>query len=266
VARRLAQLRNQAGDERPTVYFTAEQIEVLLTRPNRKVIDYRRLRYLLAVATGLRDAEIQGLVWSDLRLDAPIPYVWVDRQLVRVGPKPFVLVGELRRRGLSKDEVKTYPAAVAKEPKRRSRRGIPLLPVVVQAFGYWWSTGWKQYAGRPPEMDDPVFPSGQRNSHQAYGQFCRSDSPELLRADLDRLGLPTTFQDPETRTTQHFTFHSLRHTFATLLELGGVERARIGELLGHRASDVAAKHYIGEVIAARAPLVAKLGLPPFMNR
>jgi len=261
VARRLSQMRSEADDERPTIFLSTEQVAALLTTPNRKVLDYRRLRYLVALSTGLRDGEIQGLIWSDFRLDAAIPYVWVDRQLVKGGPKPFASIKELQRKGLKKNDVKTYVGAVVTEPKRRSRRAIPLLPLVVQALRFWWSLGWNQYAGRAPEKDDPVFPSGQRNSHQTYGQFCKSESPELLRADLDRLGLPTSYEDPETGGSQPFTFHSLRHTFATFLELGGVERSRIGELLGHKASDVAAKHYIGEVLGARAPLIARLALP-----
>jgi integrase len=261
VAKRLSQLRQEAADERPTIFLSPEQVEVLLTKPNRKVIDYRRLRYLMALATGLRDAEVQGLIWADLRLDAAVPYIWVERQLVRSGPKPATSIKDIRTLGLKKDDVKNYPTAVVTVPKRKSRRAIPLLLIVVQALRFWWNVGWQQYTGRRPEKDDPVFPSGQRNSHQPYGQFCFSESPELLRADLDRLGLPTFFEDSETGGRQPFTFHSLRHTFATLLELGGVERSRIGELLGHRASDVAAKHYIGEVLSARAPLVARLALP-----
>ncbi len=261
VAKRLAQLRQEGADERPTIFLSPEQVAVLLTKPNRKVLDYRRLRYLVVLATGLRDAEVQGLVWSDLRLDAAHPYVWVERQLAKSGPKPFTSLKDIRKLGLKKDDVKKFPSAVVALPKRKSKRAIPLLAVVVQALRYWWSAGWQQYTSRMPEMDDPVFPAGQRNSHQPYGQFCFSESPELLRADLDRLGLPTRFEDSETGGTQPFTFHSLRHTFATLLELGGVERSKIGELLGHKASDVAAKHYIGDVLAARAPLVAKLALP-----
>lgn len=261
VAKRLSQLREEAADERPTIFLSPAQVEVLLTAPNSKIIDYRRLRYLVVLATGLRDAEVQGLIWSDLRLDAPIPYVWVDRQLVRGGPKPFVSTRELRQRGVKKDDVKKLATAVMTEPKKKSRRALPLLPIVVQALRFWWQVGWQQYTSRRPTKEDAVFPSGKRNSHQPYGQFCFSESPELLRADLDRVGLPTSFEDPETGGKQPFTFHALRHTFATLLELGGVERSRIGELLGHRASDVAAKHYIGDVLAARAPLVARLGLP-----
>ncbi len=261
VAKRLSQLRQEAADERPTIFLSIEQVEILLTKANRKVIDYRRLRYLMALATGLRDAEVQGLVWSDFRLDAAHPYVWIERQLAKSGPKPFTSLKEIRKLGLKKDDVKNFPSAVVTLPKRKSRRALPLLPVVVQTLRFWWATGWEQYTGRMPEMDDPVFPSGQRNSHQPYGQFCFSESPELLRADLDRLGLPTHFEDSETGGKQPFTFHSLRHTFATLLELGGVERSKIGELLGHKASDVAAKHYIGDVLSARAPLIAKLALP-----
>jgi hypothetical protein len=42
-------------------------------------------------------------------------------------------------------------------------------------------------------------------------------------------------------------------------------RLTIGELLGHKASDVAAKHYIGDVLGARAPLIARLALPAWIQ-
>jgi integrase len=261
VARRIGQLREAADDDRATAYLTAEQVEILLAKPNSKVIDYRREKYLLTLATGLRDGEVQGLIWSDFDLDAPVPFVFVERQLVRPGPKPMVHVRELRKRGIGKMDLHTIEQAVVSDPKRKSKRALPLLPTVVLALRYWWRYGWKQYAGKAPALDDPVFPSGQRNSHQSYGQFCTSCSAELLRADLDRLGLPTEFMDPTTKTVVQFNFHHLRHTFATLLEAGGVERSRIGELLGHKAADVASKHYIGNVLANRAPLVARLPLP-----
>jgi len=261
VARRLSHLRSTSDDERTTSFLTAAQVATLLTTPTSKVIDYRRVKYVLTVATGLREGEVQGLMWSDLHLDGPTPYVFVERQLIRGGPKPLVHIRELRRQGIAKTDFMNVKTAIASDPKRKSKRPLPLLPIVVAALRFWWRLGWTQHAGRSPEVDDPVFSSGQRNAHQPYGQFCTSDSAELVRADLDRVGLPTEFVDAQTKASAHFSFHSLRHTFATLLEAGGVERSRIGELLGHKAASVAAKHYIGTLVESRASLVAQLPLP-----
>jgi integrase len=261
VARRLAQLRRTSDEDRATAFFTAEQVEVLLTRPNSKVIDYRRVKYVLVLATGLRDGEVQGLIWSDFLLDDALPYVFVDRQLVRPGPKPFVTMKELRHRGVGKTELAGVEQAVMSEPKKKSRRALPLVPLAVETLRYWWKHGWRKYTGVAPAKDDPVFPAGQRNSHREYGEFCSSCAAELLRADLDRVGLPKEFIDTRTKAVVPFNFHHLRHTFATLLEAGGVERSRIGELLGHKANDVASKHYIGNALASRLPLVSRLPLP-----
>jgi integrase len=202
---------------------------------------------------------LQGLIWSDIHLDAPLPYLYVARQLLKVGPKPFIHERQLPEP--RKASFLRCPQAVVGDPKKKSRRPMPLLPIVVEVLRYWWRQGWRQYAGRTPELDDPLFPAGQRNSHQEYGSFCKSESPELLRKDLERLGLPTRFTDPATHEQHDLTFHGLRHTFATMLDRAGVDRRRIDDLLGHCAAKVADKHYIGTLVETRAGLVAKLPLP-----
>lgn len=261
VVRELKQLREAAEDDETTTFLTPEQAATLLCEPNRKVIDFRRLRYLVALATGMRDHEIQGLIWKDFILDAALPHVFVQRQLVKGGPLPFVHVRDFKRLGIKKTQIGTLQVAVVSDPKRKSRRFLPLHPLLVRGLHYWWTTGWKQYTRRSPREDDPVFPSGERNSHQAYGQFCFSESPELLRRDMERLGLPTEFIDPKLPEPEPFVFHSLRHTFATHLELAGAERSRTSEMLGHKSKDVASKDYIGELIVPRARLIAQLPLP-----
>ncbi len=258
VTKHLAVLRREADKERPTVFLTAEQASDLLTRPSRKVIDYRRIRYLLVLATGLRDAEVQGLTWSDLHLDAPIPFLNVERQLIKSGPKPWTHVRELRD---DKSQIGRHPTAVVDDPKKNSKRPMPLIALLTEALRYWWKIGWAQYTRRKPQKDDPVFPAGQRNSHQEYGSFCMCESPELLRKDLERLRLPMHFTDPTTGVEHNMTFHGLRHTFSTLLDLQQVDRRRIDQLLGHGAGKVAEKHYLGKLVAARAPIVAMLPLP-----
>jgi integrase len=256
VLKRLAKLREASKQAKTITYLTAAQVEALLTAPTRKVIDFRRVRYLLVLGTGLRDHEVQGLIWSDLHLDEPLPYVYVDRQLDKIGCKPFKVADELARAGKTKDEILATPNALVSAPKKNSRRAIPLLPLVVAVLRWWRATGWRMYVGFAPKKDDPVFPSGQANRHSPPGQFAFVESPELLRKDLERVGQPTAFEGIE------HTFHGLRRTFATLLNENGVSELEIGDLLGHGAKSVARGHYISpELLGRRLELLRRLPLP-----
>lgn len=255
VAKEFRRLKQTADEGRAIVFLTADQAAGLLTRQSSKVEDVRRLRYLVVLAAGLRDKELQGLVWSDVRLDDAMPHLRVERQLLRNGPKPFVQYETLRDAGASKADILGQPNALVGLPKRKSRRVIPLHSLAVEGLRYWKATGWKQHVGVAPRADDPVFPNGKDSGHYPAGRFYIVSSAALLRLDLDRLGLPSSVEG------RPLSFQALRRTFATLLAAGGVERSSISELLGHKAKDVASLHYVGDVLASRAPLITKLGLP-----
>lgn len=241
---------------RIVTYLSVEQVVALLTGPTRKLGDFRRVRYLLVLGTGLRDHELQGLVWLDLHLDDDIPYVYVDRQLDKIGGKPFQSADGLARGGKSKDQILAIPNALVSPPKRNSRRALPLLPIVVEVLRWWRSAGWKLYVGTGPHKDDPVFPSGKGNRHSPPGQFAFVESPELLRKDLERIGQEATFKGID------LDFHALRRTFATLLNMNGVSEAEVGDLLGHGAKSTARGHYISpELLGRRLELLRRLPLP-----
>lgn len=251
-----AQLAKAARRERTITFLTPEQVEALLTTPTRKVHDYRRLRYLVALATGLRDHELQGLVWGDIHLDGPVPFLDVQRQLDKIGAKPFVKYEELIKAGKTKTEIVATERALVSDPKKNSKRQMPLLPVVVEALRVWRTRGWKHYVGRAPAKDDPLFPSGRGNRHSPPGQFAFVDSPELLRKDLERVGQPAMFDGID------LDFHALRRTFATMLSRAGLSDAEVGELLGHGAQSVARRHYIDPTfLRRRMALVERLALP-----
>jgi integrase len=241
-------------------FLSLDQVVALLTEPTRKVADFRRVRYVLVLGTGLRDHEVQGLVWIDFHLDDPIPYVYVDRQLDKIGTKPFVQADDLARAGRTKDEILAITNALVSPPKRNSRRAIPLLPIVVLVLKWWRALGWKLYVGQTPKKDDPVFPSGKANRHSPPGQFAFVESPELLRKDLERVGQPVTFKDID------LDFQALRRTFATLLNMNGVSEAEVGDLLGHGAKSTARGHYISpELLGRRLELLRRLPLPDRMQ-
>lgn len=261
VVAEMKKLRQLAESERRTSVLSDEQVDALLLVRTSKVADYRRVRYVTALGTGLRDMELQGLTWGDLALDEQIPYLWVWRQLIKGGRGPFTSERDLLAQGLGKKDIKAYEGAVTKDPKRRSKRAIPLHPLAVAVLLAWKTRGWSAYTARNPLRNDPVFPSSCRDGHQKPGQFCICDSAELLRRDLERLNVPTTSENPETQKLDSLDFHALRRTFATRLAGNGVPSDEVGELLGHGAVDTASKHYIRRAVEARYQTVLKLPLP-----
>lgn len=150
-------------------------------------------RWVLALATGLRQSEVLGLAWDDVDLDAGLLTVRVGLHRIR---------GGLR----------------FEEPKsERSRRELPLPPALVPrlrahrvaqardralAGSEWQDTGlmFVQANGRPLD---------RRADHRAW---------QKLLASLD---LPPRI------------IHDLRHTAATLLLEGDVPVRVVSELLGH---------------------------------
>jgi integrase len=255
VQKEFRRLHALATEHRVITYLEPEYVSQLLTRRSSKVLDYRRVRYVLALATGMRDKEIQGLVWSDVRLESDVPYIHIERQLFKPGVKPFVRYEDLRDAGKSKTEMVRIEQALTTDPKRKSKRDIPLLPLAVEVLKHWKRYGWHQWVGFAPKEDDPVFPGGRQQGHEPSNRFSVVASPGLLRMDLGRLGIPTKFDGHD------IVFHSLRHTFATMLEAGGVDRSMIGDLLGHKAQSVTRAHYIAPLLAVRAQAVSKLQLP-----
>ncbi len=82
----------------------------------------------------------------------------------------------------------------------------------------------------------------------------RPDSAELLRVDLEAAGLPTKVGDSP------IVFHSLRHTFSTLLEGAGVPGDMIDRMLGQMPRTTRGRHYSRPDLEAMARAVAKIVL------
>ena len=180
----IKQMLKSAKTRRPITVLSEDQVQALLCTETSKVTDFRRIRYLVGLGTGMRDHEIQGMTWDDVHFTADVPYLLVDRQLDQIGSKPFVTYEDLCQKGLSKDEIAAIPNAVVSDPKYGSKRPIPLLPIVIAVLRHWKARGWHQYVGKVPAKDAPVFPSGKGNRHSPAGQFAFVESPQLLRLDL----------------------------------------------------------------------------------
>lgn len=109
------------------VTLSAEQIATLLESP-------RRLRYLVALTSGLRDGEISGLTWADIRQEQGIWVYDVNKNLAYRGPAGRGSMGKTKTRS-SKRLVPVHSAVLAMWPANlafvsSSRPAEPLFPDV----------------------------------------------------------------------------------------------------------------------------------------
>lgn len=242
--------------ETETAQFTLEQVQHLFGTSHRKVKDWRRVRYLIAVTTGMRDAEIQALVWKDIHLD-DVPYLSVERQLDKIGKKPFQRYEDLVLQGMDKDKISKIPNALVSNPKYHSIRVLPLHGLTALVLKWWKEKGWALETGRKPLADDPVLPRnkiGLRKGQKGGDFTLVNDCSTTLRLDLTRVGLP------ETEGKASYTFHAFRRTWMTLLEAAGVSEERISILAGHKGKTVARRNYIRTQLASFAQDIALLPL------
>ena len=195
-------------------HFTEAQAAALIGAP--KTPDERRLRYLVAFTTGLRDGEISALRWSSIEDEQSVKVFRIARNLAMKGPE-----GHATEKG-----TKT----------RAGRRLMPIHSLVLRALEAWKTAGWRALVGRSPKDDDPLFPGRDGAPH-------RPRSSEHLRADLEAAELPTSFEG------QPFEFNDARHSFSTWLAAAGVAEGIRDRLMGHSPRTVAERHYTAKLIA-----------------
>ncbi len=195
------------------IHLSRDQAERVITCAD--VPEARRVRYLLAVTSGMRDGEISGLCWEDVDLDAKIPTVNVTKSCAIKGPKGWASVGETK----TEDGV----------------RLLPLHHLAVKALRTWKSGGFVQSVGRASKPSDPVFPD-EKCKHY------RPKSGELLRRDLRRAGCSDTYG------THNIDFHATRRSFATWLDANGVPEKTVKRLMGHAGAGVTQRNYTARVL------------------
>ena len=178
-----------------------EDAEVLLRCPIIAV--HRRIRYLLALLSGLRDGEIAGLKFNDI-LGEESTAISVTKQL------------RLEHDGFREGRPKT----------ETSYREVPLSGLVLETIQWWFEHGWALHTGKKPELNDLEFPSPE-------GKPWRPRSSELLRADMHLAGLETQY-----RGSIGFVFHRTRASFTSWLARKGTPYDLRRHLLGHGAAGV----------------------------
>jgi len=201
-------------------------VRLLLASP--KVTPFNKLRYLVGIATGVRDGELFGLRWQGVMLEAEIPFVRIRLALALSGYDG--------------------PNTLQDRKTEDSVRDIPLHPRVVEALRWWWSQGWVQWVGRHPTGDDFVFPNLE-------GVPCRRRSAEDLRNDLVLAGASPTFEG------HNITIHALRRTFSTWLDSYPEAHLVKKDLMWDADKDSDRSHYAATSVERKQRAVNSMPIP-----
>lgn len=216
--------------------LSAEEVQKFL---DAEAGDRLYAAFVLELGTGLRRGELLALRREDIDFEKGM--VHVNRTLVMVRAEG----------GSSRTEL------VYQEPKtEKSREPVPIPKVVLEEL--------KRHRARQEE--EKAF-WGQ--AYQDNGLvFCTEDGKPLDPANffrrykriLKRAGLPAV------------SFHTLRHTFATLLLEAGEEMKTVQELLRHTVIDVTADIYtqvtkrLKKKVSAKVEEILKGGDPDRLSR
>lgn len=176
----------------------------------------------LALTTGLREAELLGLRWSDV--DLPCRTVYVRRQVQRIQGVGWVESepkSKTSRRAVALTEIGARALARQRDRVRELREAAELL-------GHEW------------DDRDLVHPNGRGRPIERQNLLRR------WKRFLEIHGLPA------------MTIHELRHSAATLLLALKVPLKTVQEILGHSQISTTADIYGGEVVPLHQEAMAQL--------
>ena len=185
----------------------------------------------LVLFTGLRLGELLGLRWEDIDFRAGILHV--RRTLNRLNKM---------KRPLQPGEPTTE--IVIQTPKsQNSIRAIPLLPAVLQEL-----QGWQYVQQKDAEL------AGDQYNASGY----------IVTNPLGGMIEPRTFKDYYHQILQasglcHFTFHALRHRFASRAMEQGMDPKTLSEIMGHYSVSFTLDTYAHVLDGHKQEAVALLG-------
>ena len=157
----------------------------------------------LVLFTGLRLGELLGLRWEDI--DMQYAVLHVRRTLNRLN-KIKQIPGEA-----------TTEIVIQSPKSENSIRSIPLIPAVLQDLQNWRAVQMQEQA----EMGDKYVDSGFVVTNPYGGHVEPRTFKDYYNQMLEQSGL------------RHFTFHALRHTFASRAMEQKMDAKTLSVILGH---------------------------------
>ena len=209
------------GPRKAAEALTKDQIDVLLDSIDNE--PFRRI-VEFALATGMRRGEIIGLSWSNVNLDAGT--ITIDQSVIR------------------KDGTDIISTNLKTKSSRRTitidRKTIIMLK---QQHAYCERLRLKAGGSFDKYQLRLVFPD--EKGHIIH----QNTLSKMARHAFDKINLP------------HFTFHSLRHTHATMLVKAGIHFKIIQHRLGHSSFNVTMdtySHVIPEMDRQAVQIIEKI--------
>ena len=199
--------------------LTPQQQKVLLSAVEGTSV---KLFTYLGLYAGLRREEILGLSWRDVHLDAPAPYLDVRQAL--------------RWPANNRPEVTPVLKSAA------AWRSVPVPPPLAAVLRQEHAEAQKALTG-PLSASLVINRDGEPWTYQTFRRAWG-----VIEARTAREGRPLGScvpKHPDVKVTIDFpvTPHILRHTYITMLVLGGVDVRRAQYLAGHETADVTLQIY-----------------------
>jgi integrase len=221
--------RNTSGE---IVVWTDEELSKIMNGlGNRRY----RLLILLAIHTGCRISELLGLKYSDFEPNESGDVIlFVERQVIR---------NEIVKEDGGKSRV---PTLTDKLKSKNSYRSIPVpkwLTAEITRHKKWHLTEMKKYSYKTE-----LFFTSKKG-----GLYFENSVANMLKVFYRQVGVP------------YRSFHTYRHSFATLLSRNGVPIQTTSALLGHASIEDTAKYYINISDDEKRSAVESIGIVGFKN-
>ena len=175
--------------------------------------------FVLAITTGMRQGELLGLRWRDVRWRAR--RIEVHHTLVRMSGRWWL-----------------------GEPKTtKSRRSIEVTSATIELLRTHWASHAERLLASGHRMTDDDFIFADAAGEPLWG---RHVTTLTLKGLLRRAGLPA------------IRFHDLRHTFATLQLAAGTNPKIVSEVLGHKEVGITLDRYSHALPTLHTKAMARL--------
>ena len=197
--------------DKDSKFLSVEQIARLLDLVSDN-LKYYTIIYVLA-NTGLRINELLSLKWSDIINDNGKYALDINK-------------------ALSIDKKRRYIEGDTKSES--SVRSIPISGNVIEILEKW----------RDSFTDKDIELRKMNNTSEYI--FCNRYG-KIIQYDNFRCKFKEYLERHGKKDDERYIFHSLRHSYASLLKHGGHGKEEISDLMGHADSDITEKVYITEV-------------------